>query len=49
MCIHFLASPVYRGANKSLVRPWKETSYSDQELQHYTNKQQQYIAAVCTP
>ena len=25
-----------RGAEKSLARPWKETSYSDQDLQHYT-------------
>jgi len=27
----------YRGADKSLARPWKETSYSDRDLQHYTN------------
>jgi len=27
---------LYRGADKSLVRPLKETSYSDQDLQHYT-------------
>ena len=27
---------MYRGADKSLARPWKETSYSDQDLQHYT-------------
>jgi len=27
---------LYRGADKSLARPWKETSYSDQDLQHYT-------------
>ena len=26
----------YRGADKSLARPWKVTSYSDQDLQHYT-------------
>jgi len=26
---------IYRGADKSLARPWKETSYSDQNL-HYT-------------
>jgi len=26
----------YRGTDKSLARPWKETSYSDQDLQHYT-------------
>jgi len=26
----------YRGADKSLARPWKETSYSDQDLQYYT-------------
>jgi len=25
-----------RRADKSLARPWKETSYSDQGLQHYT-------------
>ena len=27
---------LYRGADKFLARPWKETSYSDQDLQHYT-------------
>jgi len=27
---------MYLGADKSLARPWKETSYSDQDLQHYT-------------
>jgi len=27
----------YRGADKSLARPWKETSYSDQDSQHYAN------------
>jgi len=27
---------IYRGADKSLARPWKKTSYSDQDLQHYT-------------
>ena len=27
---------VYRGADKSLARPWKVTSYSKQDLQHYT-------------
>jgi len=26
----------YPGADKSLARHWKETSYSDQDLQHYT-------------
>ena len=26
----------YRGADKSLARPWKETSYSNQDLQQYT-------------
>jgi len=26
----------YRGADKSLARPWKETSYSDQDYTHYT-------------
>jgi len=25
-----------RGVDKSLARPWKETSHSDQDLQHYT-------------
>ena len=27
---------LYRGADKSLAQPWKERSYSDQDLQHYT-------------
>ena len=27
---------LYRDADKSLARLWKETSYSDQDLQHYT-------------
>jgi len=27
---------LYQGADKSLARPWKETSYSDQDLRHYT-------------
>jgi len=27
---------IYRGADKSLARPWKKTSYSDQDLQYYT-------------
>ena len=27
----------YRGADKSLAGLWKETSYSDQDLQHYAN------------
>jgi len=33
------AGPIrlYRGADKSLALPWKETSYSEQDLQHYTN------------
>jgi len=26
----------YRHADKSLAQPWKETSYSDQDLQYYT-------------
>jgi len=26
----------YRGADKSLARPWKEASYSDQDWQHHT-------------
>ena len=44
-----------RGVDKSLARPWRERSYSDQDLQHYTKtysiqttgiyscKQQEYI------
>jgi len=31
-----LVEQLYRGADKSLARPWKETSYSDQDLQHCT-------------
>ena len=27
---------IYRGADKSFARPWKETSYSDQDIQHKT-------------
>jgi len=27
---------LYRGADKSLARPWKETSYGDQDSQNYT-------------
>jgi len=27
---------LYQGADKSLARHWKETSYSDQDLQQYT-------------
>ena len=27
---------LYRGADRPLARPWKDTSYSDQDLQHYT-------------
>jgi len=26
---------MYRGDDNSLARPWKETSYSGEELQHY--------------
>ena len=33
---YFTLIPMYRGADKSLVRPWKETSYSEQDLQHHT-------------
>jgi len=37
---------------KSLARRWKETSYSDQHLQHYIKiygyKQQEYIPVVCS-
>ena len=28
---------LYQGADKSLARPWKETSYSNQDLQHNIN------------
>jgi len=31
-----LNASLYRDADKSLARPWKETSYSDQDSQHYT-------------
>ena len=41
------------GADKSLARPSKETSYSDQDLQHYTKicgvQNEQYIVVVCKP
>ena len=33
---HFHLFILYSGADKSLARPWKETSNSDQNLQHYT-------------
>jgi len=36
----------YRGADKSLARPWKETNYSDQDLQHYTNTYGVQTAAI---
>jgi len=29
-------SLIYRDAHKSLARPWQETSYSNQDLKHYT-------------
>jgi len=32
-----LHDDMYRAADKSLARPWKETKYSEQDLQHYTN------------
>jgi len=46
------ATKIYRGADKSLARPWKETSYSDRNniiprLTAY--KQQEYIPVVCRP
>jgi len=48
-----IASNYSRGADKSLARPWKETSYSDQDLQHYNRlmvyKEQEYIPVVCMP
>jgi len=34
--VNIIICLLYRGADKSLVRPWKEISYSDQELEHYT-------------
>jgi len=34
--ISWLIAVKYWGADQSLARPWKETSYSDQDLQHYT-------------
>jgi len=44
---------LYRGADKSLARPWKETSYSDRTYKTIPRlmpyKQQQYIAVLCTP
>ena len=53
-----LVEQLYRGTDKFLARPWKETSYSDQDLQQYTKaycvqtigiyKQQEYIPVVCT-
>ena len=36
----------YRGFDKSLARPWKETSYSDQDLQHYTKAYGVQTAAI---
>ena len=33
-CVH---TRVYRSADKSLARPWKESSHSDQDSQHYTS------------
>jgi len=46
-------SSLYRGADKSSARPWKETSYSDEDLYNtiprlMPYKQQPYIAVVCT-
>ena len=37
MSLTIVSCRMYRGADKSLARHWKETSYSDQDLQHYTN------------
>jgi len=40
----------YRDVDKSLALPWKETSYSDQDLQHYTKTygtQTKYIYLCC--
>jgi len=34
---HHISTGVYRGAGKFLSRPWKETSYNDQDLQYNTN------------
>ena len=38
---------MYGGADKSLGLPWKETSYSDQDLQHSTKTYGVQTAAVC--
>jgi len=41
----------YRGADKSLAQPWMETSYSDQDIQHFTKtygvQKEEYIPVVC--
>jgi len=37
MSLTIVSCRMHRGADKSLARHWKETSYSDQDLQHYTN------------
>ena len=34
--IMYRDSLLFSGADKSLARPWKETSYNDQDLQHNT-------------
>ena len=37
-----------RGSDKSLARPWKETSYSDQDLQHYTKTYGVKTTGICS-
>ena len=47
---YFPFNTKYRGADKSLAQPWKETSYNDQDLQNYTKTmQQKYMPVVCMP
>ena len=47
-----LNASLYRSADKSLARLWKETSYNDQDFYHYAKtygyKQQDYIVVVFT-
>ena len=42
---------MYRVADKSLARPWKETNYKNQDftIRLMTYKQQQYITVIFTP
>jgi len=36
----------YRVVDKSLTLPWKETIYSDQDLQHHTKTYGEQITAI---